>query len=337
VLIAILVLIALFAPGLDEVRDLLANASPAWLIVAVVFEVMSGASYVLMFRGVFCPKMSWRTSWEISWSQLGVGSLVPASGIAGLTLGAWILHRDGMPGERIARRSVAFFLIKSSVNFVAVTVLGVAMFAGLGPHVSPALTILPAVLSALAMGAVALIPRFGPGTDPGPDASKPRRFWVATRRALITGTSEAIQIMREHDLRIMVGAFGYWVWDNAVLWAAFEAIGADVPLTVILMGYLIGQLGGLLPIPGGVGGIDLGLIGMLVVYGAPAAAVAAAVFAYRLILFWIPLVLGAIAFLSLQRALDRNQRADLCNPTANLSPVPAVRLSEAGNPVRDAG
>ena len=38
------------------------------------------------------------------------------------------------------------------------------------------------------------------------------------------------------------------------------------------MGYLIGQLGGLLPIPGGVGGIDGGLIGTLVVYGAPAAA-----------------------------------------------------------------
>ena len=38
------------------------------------------------------------------------------------------------------------------------------------------------------------------------------------------------------------------------------------------MGYLIGQIGGLLPIPGGVGGIDGGLIGTLIVYGAPAAA-----------------------------------------------------------------
>jgi len=32
-----------------------------------------------------------------------------------------------MPAERIARRSVAFFLIKSSVNFVAVAVLGTLM------------------------------------------------------------------------------------------------------------------------------------------------------------------------------------------------------------------
>jgi uncharacterized protein (TIRG00374 family) len=80
------------------------------------------------------------------------------------------------------------------------------------------------------------------------------------------------------------------------------------------MGYLIGQLGGLLPLPGGVGGIDGGLIGTLVVYGAPIAAVTAAVLAYRVILFWLPLVGGAIAFFSLRRALDKSVRADLCEP-----------------------
>ena len=100
-----------------------------------------------------------------------------------------------------------------------------------------------------------------------------------------------------------------------MLWATFEAFGADVPLTVVLMGYLIGQLGGLLPIPGGVGGIDGGLIGTLIVYGAPAAATTAAVLAYRVILFWLPLVGGGIAFFSLRRALDNPERPDLCDPS----------------------
>jgi uncharacterized protein (TIRG00374 family) len=81
------------------------------------------------------------------------------------------------------------------------------------------------------------------------------------------------------------------------------------------MGYLIGQLGGLLPIPGGVGGIDGGLIGTLILYGAPAAATAAAVLLYRVILFWIPLLTGAVAFVSLRRALAADQRLDLCHPT----------------------
>ena len=78
------------------------------------------------------------------------------------------------------------------------------------------------------------------------------------------------------------------------------------------MGYLIGQLGGLLPLPGGIGGIDGGLVGALVLYGAPVAGTVAAVFAYRLILFWLPLIVGGVAFASLRRGLNRADRPELC-------------------------
>ena len=118
--------------------------------------------------------------------------------------------------------------------------------------------------------------------------------------------------MRRREPMVIVGAIGYWLWDNLVLWATFKAVGVSVPLSVILLGYLIGQLGGLLPIPGGIGGIDGGLLGTLIVFGAPAAATAAAVLAYRVILFWLPLVTGAIAFYSLQKGLNDPSRPDLC-------------------------
>jgi uncharacterized protein (TIRG00374 family) len=136
------------------------------------------------------------------------------------------------------------------------------------------------------------------------------------RRALVTGTAESVAIIRSGNPLVLVGAIGYWAWDNAVLWATFHAVGAHVPLIVILMGYLIGQLGGVLPIPGGVGGIDGGLIGTLIVYGAPADATVAAVLAYRLILFWLPLLAGAVAFVSLRRALAADDRHDLCVPAS---------------------
>jgi uncharacterized membrane protein YbhN (UPF0104 family) len=314
-LLAVIVLVALLAPGLGEVRDRLGGAAVGWLAVAVVLEALSCGSYVLMFRGIFCARMSWRTSAQIAWSELAVGSLVPASGAAGLALGAWILHRGGMPADRIARRSVAFFLIKSSVNFVAVAVLGTVMAVELvGPDRSLLLTALPAALSVAVIALVLAIPRLGPGRDPDAGAPRPRRAAVAARRAVIGGTAEAVEILRSRDLTVVAGAIGYWAFDNAVLWATFQAVGADVPLSVLLMGYLIGQLGGLLPLPGGVGGIDGGLIGTLIVYGAPAAATAAAVLAYRIILFWIPLVGGAVAFTMLRRALDRAERPDLCEP-----------------------
>ena len=314
-LLAVVVLVALLAPGLGDVRDRLAGASPGWLALGVVFEALSCLSYVLMFRAVFCRRLSWRTSMEIGWAELAAGSLVPASGAGGLALGAWILHRGGMSAERIARRSVAFFLIKSSVNFVAVALIGSLMAIGIvGPHKSLWLTALPAALSVLVIAAVVALPHLGAGSDPGADASKLRRGWYQARRAVINGTTEAVALVRARDWGAIAGSIGYWAWDNAVLWATFKAVGADVPLSIVLMGYLIGQLGGLLPIPGGIGGIDGGLIGTLVVYGAPAAATAAAVLAYRVILFWLPLVGGAIAFFALRRALDDAVRPDLCEP-----------------------
>jgi uncharacterized membrane protein YbhN (UPF0104 family) len=314
-LLAVLVLVALLAPGLGEVRDHLSGADPAWLAVAVVLEGLSCWSYVLMFRPVFCRRMSWRTSSEIAWSELGVGSMVPASGAGGLALGAWILSRRGMPAARIARRSVAFFLIKSSVNFVAVAVAGTVMALGLaGPDRSLLLTALPAALSVVVIALVVAMPRLGPGRNPGRDAPKLRRAIHAARGAVIAGGAEALALVRERDASLIAGAIGYWAFDNAVLWAAFQAFGVDVPITVILMGYLIGQLGGLLPLPGGVGGIDGGLIGTLVVYGAPAAVTAAAVLSYRVILFWLPLIGGAIAFFSLRRGIDQPDRPDLCEP-----------------------
>jgi uncharacterized membrane protein YbhN (UPF0104 family) len=312
--LAVLVAIVVLAPGLGEVRERLEGADPGWLVLATLLEGLSFGSYIVMFGPIFCTGLGWRRSWQIGGSELAMGSLVPASGAGGLALGAWVLHRGGMGGQRIARRSVAFFLIKSGVNFLAVTVLGVVMALGVGPHFPLWLTALPAALSALVIGAVAALPRLGPGDDPGSEASRGRRGVYATRRAVIDGTSEARQIVRSGDRRVLAGSVGYWAFDNAVLWATFHAFGLSPAITIVLMGYLIGQLGGLLPIPGGIGGIDLGLIGTLIVYGAPAAGTAAAVLAYRVILFWLPLIVGGIAFAALRRDMPGSYEFASCAP-----------------------
>jgi uncharacterized membrane protein YbhN (UPF0104 family) len=305
-LLAVLVAIVVFAPGLGEVRKLLQHASPGWIAAAIGLEGLSCCSYVLGFRPVFCPHMSWRTTWEISWSELAMGSIVPASGAAGVALGAWILNRAGMPRAKIARRSVAFLLIKSSVNFAAVAVLGVVMAFGVGPHQPLWRTLLPAVFAVLVIAAVAAI---GRSREPAHETR-----WGKARHALHGGVRDSGALLRSRNPAIILGSVGYWIFDNLVLWATYHAVGAHLPMTVILMGYLIGQLGGALPIPGGIGGIDLGLVGCLVVYGAPASATVAAVVAYRVILFWLPLIVGAVSFWFLRRALNDPNRPDLCYP-----------------------
>src|SRR3954447_4494435 len=224
-LLAVLGLVALFAPGLGEVRDKLGDADPAWLVAAVALEGLSCASYVLMFKPVFCDRMTWRSAIELGLSELAVGSLVPASGIGGLALGAWALRKSGMPAKQIAERSVAFFTIKSAANFVAVAVLGVLMFAGLGPSLSPLLTILPA---ALAIGAIALVialPRLLREPDRWTRSGGGRAALAKYVGASGDGLVEAGRIIRRGEPRVIGGSLGYWIFDNAVLWATFKAIG----------------------------------------------------------------------------------------------------------------
>jgi len=49
------------------------------------------------------------------------------------------------------------------------------------------------------------------------------------------------------------------------------------------MGYFVGMLGNLLPLPGGVGGVEGGMVGTFVAFGEPAGPALVAVLAYRLV------------------------------------------------------
>jgi uncharacterized membrane protein YbhN (UPF0104 family) len=87
------------------------------------------------------------------------------------------------------------------------------------------------------------------------------------------------------------------------------------PVGVLLVAYLVGQLGSLIPIPGGIGGVDGGLIGTLVLYGVDATDAAVAVIAYRGLLLAIPAILGLPALAVLRRRL-RDEAHDIaaCAP-----------------------
>src|SRR3954452_23744875 len=204
-LLAVLALVALFAPGLGEVRSKLSGADPGWLVLGAVLEGLSCASYVVMFRPVFCDRMTWRSATELGLSELAVGSLVPASGAGGLALGAWALRKSGMPPLPTAERSVAFFTLKSAANFIAVAVLGVLMFAGLGPSLSPLLTILPAGLAIASIAATVALPRWLRAERLAQRGG--RRAAIAKGLAATSdGLHEAGRVIRRGDLLVIVGS-----------------------------------------------------------------------------------------------------------------------------------
>jgi uncharacterized membrane protein YbhN (UPF0104 family) len=99
----------------------------------------------------------------------------------------------------------------------------------------------------------------------------------------------------------MLGAVGYLGFDIAALGALFAATGHPVPIDALVLGYLIGYLANMLPVPGGFGVLEAGLAGTLIAYGAPATQAAAAVVVYHAIAFWIPSLGGVIGYAFLRR------------------------------------
>jgi uncharacterized membrane protein YbhN (UPF0104 family) len=318
-------------PGLGEVRERFAHAEPVWLVVVFWLEVGSCLAYVVAFRGVFCARLSWRFSYEIGMAEQGTNVLLPAGGVGGLALGAWALRQGGMNTDRIARRSVAFFVLTSAPNFVCAAVLGCALAAGVLPGGGPFL--LSAALGGLALATivlVAVLPRIlgHVGPDRGGAAAhgnrrmRARRF---ARRAAVTvaeGVEDVALLLRARQPYGILGAVGYMALDVAALAAAFRAFGSTPPLGAFVFAYVIGQLGGLIPLPGGIGGTDGGLIGALTLYGSPLSQATAAVLAYRVVQLGIPAILGSVAFVQLRRTLSREEApAALCEPHDKPLPV----------------
>ncbi len=64
-----------------------------------------------------------------------------------------------------------------------------------------------------------------------------------SRTALVNGVTEAGTLLRRRNPLLICGIVGYWAWDNLALWATFHAIGYAPGASVILLAYLIGQLG----------------------------------------------------------------------------------------------
>jgi uncharacterized membrane protein YbhN (UPF0104 family) len=305
-------------PGLGSLRHRFGEVDPWWLALIGLMKLGSCLSNVVAFRDVFCRRMSWWFSYDLAMAEQGTNVLVPTGGAGGLALGAWALREGGMGTENIARRSVAFFVLTSIPNFAAAAVLGPLLLAGVFNGTVP--TVVTIVFSALAWGvaaAIAALPLWLGRIDrdkrgSGRIVSKLR----IAAAALDSGIRDTGRLIATRRWRAIAGAAGYLGFDIIALIVAMAAFGGGVPLGPVIFAYVVGQLGGLIPLPAGIGGTDGGLIGALVLYGAPFSQAAAAVLAYRLFQLGVPALLGATAFVGLRKRLSGS-----ATPAADCEPL----------------
>jgi uncharacterized protein (TIRG00374 family) len=310
-------------PGLGDLRERLAGANPALVALAAAFEIGSCLAFVAAFKGVFDRRLSWRFSYEVAMAEQAANVLLPTGGAGGLALGAWALRRAGMPAERIGRRTVAFFLITSSINFAAVIVTGLALGTGiLDADVAAIIALGAAGLAMLFVATLLLIPRLAERVESAP-TGRVRSAIARGRGYLAEGIRDAVRLFGMGRPLIVGGAIGYMALDVLALAAMFAALGGGAPaLGGFVFAYTLGQLGGLVPLPGGVGGTDGGLIAAFALLGTPVAIAAAAVLGYRAFQLGIPAIFGVTAFAQLRRSLAGEPEDERRAPSRVGEPCP---------------
>jgi uncharacterized membrane protein YbhN (UPF0104 family) len=303
--LAAIPLVLLAVPSLTQLPARLLAGCPKWVALAVALELLSILGFIASFALVFGARMTRRQSVAGALRALGASTVLPAGGLVGPAIGARSANPERGPLKPLVRSTIAFMVLTTGPAVAALAFFGVTLWLGwpAGPHA--ALLTLPA--AAIAATLITLF--FVLGRQAPPAVSPHRRLpgllrWIDDRRVLCYGAAEAGRVLAARNWKLL-GTLAYYAFDNAVLWAAFRAYGSAPPVGVIAMGYLVGSLGAVVPVPGGLGAAEGGLIGALVVYGAPAAPAAGAVLLYRGISLGLAVSLSAGAWAVRRPSLRR--------------------------------
>jgi uncharacterized membrane protein YbhN (UPF0104 family) len=220
------------------------------------------------------------------------------------------LHRFGLPLERVAEREFNLSFLNTSIDALALVFFGILLGLGIasGKH-DVTLTLIPATVAAFGVGAAILIARRAERFAARLESCHGRlAASIGTVARAVDDTRKLV--FHRGDWRSLAGAVAYLGFDVLVLWSAFYAVHAQtVPaFAPMLMAYIIGALGGSLPLPAGVGAVG-GIAGCLMLYGANTNAAAGAAVIYGAIGLVVPLVGGVIAYLLLRSQLGAAEAA----------------------------
>ena len=304
--------------GLEDTWHRIENGSPYWMFLALLFTAGMFGGYVMMFRGVFArgetgAHIGWRESYQITLAGLAASRIFAAGGAGGLVLTAWALRRAGMAKRLVADKTLSFLILTYFPYVAALIVCGLGLRFGIFRGEAPfGLTVVPAVFAFIALGiglSIALVPTDLQRRLGGWAADDGRLARVARKLAHLPGGAAAGRRGAQEDLPARDpargGAGGWWGFQILVLWAAFRAFGDAPPAAVLVQAFFVGMLGNLLPMPGGVGGVEGGMIASFVAFGVDGGLAVVAVLVYRAFTFWLPMLPGVIAYFQLRRTVER--------------------------------
>jgi uncharacterized membrane protein YbhN (UPF0104 family) len=275
----------LAVPGLHDAARNASSINLVLLIGAVALELASCVSFLAIFRRFFA-ELPAADARRLAWIEMGSGALLPGGGVGSLAAGGLLLRRGGMSTKEIVQRSSGLFFLTSGTNVLALIGAALLLALGVGGRSSSVLlTLIPAAVAIAGAAIVLAIPR----------SPWHRRGRSRALASVVDGISQAERELARPHWRLF-GALGYLGFDIAVLGLTCAGLGYPVGVPALVLAYIIGYGANSLPVPGGIGVLEGGLVGALVLYGAPVMSATAAVLLYHTIAFWIPSLGGAIAY-----------------------------------------
>jgi uncharacterized protein (TIRG00374 family) len=300
-------------PSLGQVFDQwrsLTQLSPLWIVVALGVETLSFVA-VWELQRIALQTKGW---FPIAMSQLAgnaFGRIIPGGVAAAGTLQYRMLVRAGLPGARIASALTAVSVLLFGA-VLALPLLSLPAIAG-GTSVATGLAraaYLGAAVFVLTLGAGAAVfvwdrplALVGRGVEVVANATFRRKRPVTDLNARLIAERDVVRTTfgRRWQAAVLAAA-GKSIFDYLALIACLRAVGAEPNPPLVLLAYVAASLLGMLPFtPGGLGFVEAGLVGMLVLAGVGATDAAVATLAYRLVSFWLPIPIGGLAYAGFRR------------------------------------
>jgi uncharacterized protein (TIRG00374 family) len=311
----------LLAPALLNVfgaYDRLDEFNPLWWVAMVGLQI---GSYACMWA---VQRIAMRTRlWgPVITSQLAsnsFGRVVPGGVAAAGAMQYAMLARGGIPAAQAASgmtaSSVLVFGILLALPLLALpaVLFGAPVDPGLGRAALIGGVVFVLLCGAGASAMLSDRPLLAVGR-----AAQSLRNRLLRKRAPLTGLPRRLLSERD-EVRDVLGrtwwqalllSAGRWVLDYLTLLAALTAVHADPRPSTVLLAFCAAQFLGTLPLtPGGLGFVEAGLTGTLVLAGVPAGAAVVATLGYRLVSFWLPIPAGAIAAVVHRRLYGEEESA----------------------------
>ncbi|KUL56621.1 MULTISPECIES: lysylphosphatidylglycerol synthase transmembrane domain-containing protein [Streptomyces] len=271
---------------------LVGEANWIWVVFALVFSALTYLAAALSLLG-FVPEKVPLPRTVLAQVAASFVKLVAPAAVGGVALNTRFLQRAGVrPGLAVASVG-ASQLFGLASHIVLLLTFGYITGTERTPALSPSRTVIAGLLTAAVLVLVVT-------------AIPVLRKFVSTRvRSLFAGVVPRMLDVLQRPKKLLTGIGGTLLLTAAnvmCLDASIRAFGGELSYASIAVVFLAGNaLGSAAPTPGGVGAVEAALIAGLTFAGLPYETAAPAVLLFRLMVFWLPVLPGWVAFTHLTR------------------------------------